>query len=93
MASASSKPWWKRTLEWIQGFLYGMLLYDFERTLRRERGQLEQLFMLLVFGEMIGVPVLPPYYTLRLLPYVVPVYHRWKHSVLRERDLTDLAAE
>ncbi len=93
MASASSKPWWKRTLKWIQGFLYGMLLYDFERTLRRERGQLEQLFMLLVFGEMIGVPVLPPYYTLRLLPYVVPVYHRWKHSVLRERDLTDLAAE
>ncbi len=93
MASASSKPWWKRTLEWFQGFLYGMLLYDFERTLRRERGQLEQLFMLLVFGEMIGVPVLPPYYTLRLLPYVVPVYHRWKHSVLRERDLTDLAAE
>ncbi len=93
MASASSKSWWKRTLEWFQGFLYGMLLYDFERTLRRERGQLEQLFMLLVFGEMIGVPVLPPYYTLRLLPYVVPVYHRWKHSVLRERDLTDLAAE
>ena len=93
MVLASSKPWWKRTLEWVQGFLYGMLLYDFERTLRRERGQLEQLFMLLVFGEMIGVPVLPPYYTLRLLPYVIPVYHRWKHSVLRERDLTDLAAE
>ncbi len=93
MALASSKSRWQRALEWIRGFLYGMLLYDFERTLRRERGQMEQLFMLLVFGEMIGVPVLPPYYTLRLLPYVVPVYHRWKHSVLRERDLTDLAAE
>ena len=28
--------------------------------------------MLVVFGDLLGVPILPPYYTLRLLPYVVP---------------------
>ncbi len=39
---------------------------------------------------MLGVPVLPPYYTLRLLPYVVPSINGWKHSMMRERDLTDL---
>jgi hypothetical protein len=29
---------------------------------------------------------------MRLLPYVVPSIQRWKRSVLRERDLTDLAS-
>ncbi len=91
--STSKRPRWKRALAWLRGFLYGMLLYDFELTLRKERGQLEQLFMLIVFGDMIGLPVLPPYYTLRLLPYVIPVYNRWKYSILREKDLTDLVAE
>ena len=26
--------------------------------------------MLVTFGDMIGVPIMPPYYGLRLLPYV-----------------------
>ncbi len=76
---------------WLKGFAYGMFFYEMELELRRQRGQMEHLFVLIVFGDMIGLPVIPPYYTLRLLPYVVPVIHRWKRSVLRERDLTDLA--
>jgi len=43
--------------------------------------------MLGVFGEMIGVPVLPPYYGLRLLPFVVPQIETWKRRCLREREL------
>jgi hypothetical protein len=34
---------------------------------------------------MVGLPVLPPYYSLRLLPYVVPEVSSWKRRVLRER--------
>jgi hypothetical protein len=37
------------------------------------------------------VPVLPPYYTLRLLPYIVPMVDGWRRRMLREKDLTDLA--
>jgi len=48
------------------------------------------LFILIVFGDILGIPILPPYYTLRLLPYVVPSFAGWKRSMLRERDLTDL---
>ena len=40
--------------------------------------------------DALGVPVLPPYYTLRLLPYVMPNITGWRRSMLRERDLTDL---
>jgi hypothetical protein len=71
--------------------LYGMTTYDWVRDMRRERGEVERLFILVTFGDIVGIPILPPYYTLRLLPYVVPAINRWKHSLLRERDLTDLA--
>jgi len=42
------------------------------RDLHKERSHIEHLFILVVFGDFLGVPILPPYYTLRLLPYVVP---------------------
>jgi hypothetical protein len=70
--------------------LYGASVYDWVRELNKERGTLERLFVLTVFGDLLGVPLLPPYYALRLLPYVMPSITRWRYSMLRERDLTDL---
>lgn len=50
---------------------------------------MERLFFLTVFGDHLGIPVMRPYYSLRLLPNVVPRIRPWMHSLLRERDLTD----
>jgi hypothetical protein len=47
---------------------YGMTTFDWVRDLRRGRAEAESLFLLLAFGELIGLPLLPPYYSLRLLP-------------------------
>ena len=69
---------------------YGATVYDWVRELNKERGTRERLFVLAVFGDVLGVPLLPPYYALRLLPHVVPSVERWRYSMLRERDLTDL---
>jgi hypothetical protein len=70
--------------------IYGASVYEMTRDLHKERAHLEHLFILIVFGDFLGIPVLPPYYTLRLLPYVTPNITGWKRSMLRERDLTDL---
>ncbi len=70
---------------------YGMTIFEWVRGMRRERGEIERLFVLITFGDLVGLPILPPYYTLRLLPYVVPAINRWKRSLLRERDWTDLS--
>jgi hypothetical protein len=70
--------------------LYGATVYDWVRDLNRERGMRERLFVLAVFGDVLGVPILPPYYALRLLPHVVPNIKGWRYSMLRERDLTDM---
>jgi hypothetical protein len=80
-------------VDWIKGFLYGVMLYDAVRMFRRQRADLEHLFVLISFGDLIGVPVLPPYYSLRLLPFVVPLIRTWRFRMLRERDLTDLAVD
>jgi hypothetical protein len=74
----------------IGQMLYGMTVYEMVRDLNKERGMIERLFILVVFGDLLGVPLLPPYYALRLLPHVVPNIQGWRHSMLRERDLTDL---
>jgi len=70
--------------------LYGATIWEMVRDLRKERAQREQLFILVVFGDFLGVPILPPYYTLRLLPHVLPRLDGWRTSFLREKDLTDL---
>lgn len=74
----------------LRDILYGMTLYEWRLELEKERGQVERAFVLTVFGDLLGIPILPPYYTLRLLPYVVPRVESWRRSMLRERDLTDL---
>jgi hypothetical protein len=71
--------------------LYGMAMYDAVVMFRKQRGDMEHLFVLIVFGDIVGVPIIPPYYTLRLLPYIVPAVEGWKRRMLREKDLTDLA--
>jgi hypothetical protein len=69
---------------------YGASVYDWVREVQKQRGELERFFVLVVFGDMIGIPILPPYYALRLIPYTVPKLESWKRCILRERDLTDL---
>jgi len=78
---------WARTLGEM---FYGATVYEMVRDLHKERAHLEHLFILIVFGDILGIPILPPYYPLRLLPYAMPNFMGWKRSMLRERDLTDL---
>ena len=73
----------------IREFLYGMTGYEFAQHARHLRAERETLLLMLTFGDMIGLPILPPYYSLRLLPYVVPELERWKRRVLRERHSLD----
>ena len=80
----------ERALRALLDMLYGATVYEMVRDLNKERSQLEHLFTLVVFGEFMGLPILPPYYTLRLLPYVVPSIAGLRYSLSREKDLTDL---
>ena len=76
----------RRTLSEV---LYGMALHEIARANLRQRASLEHLFILITFGDMVGVPILPPYYCMRLLPFIVPEINGWRRRLLRERDVMD----
>lgn len=69
--------------------MYGMAAHDMSRYAIRTRASMEHLFILITMGDLIGIPILPPYYSLRLLPYVVPNIATWKRRMLREKDISD----
>ena len=73
----------------IREFLYGMFGMEIAEHAMEMRASLESIFMLGTVGDMLGVPVLPPYYSLRLLPYLVPHISTWKRRVMREREFSD----
>ena len=69
--------------------IYGMAVHDMSRYALKTRGSMEHLFILITMGDLIGLPILPPYYSLRILPFVVPQISTWKRRLLREKDLMD----
>ncbi len=83
-ASAAKKLWQN-----IRDTVYGMAAHDMSRAALRTRASMEHLFILITMGDLLGIPILPPYYSLRLLPYVVPQIATWKRRMLREKDAAD----
>jgi hypothetical protein len=79
----------KGFLQNLKEILYGMATHDMSRYAIRTRASMEHLFILITMGDLLGIPILPPYYSLRLLPYVVPQIATWKRRMLREKDVSD----
>jgi len=73
----------------VRDFFYGMTGWEFERQATEMRGALENVFLTVTLGDMLGLPVLPPIYSLRLLPYAVPSIATWKRRVSRRRELPE----
>ncbi len=80
----------KEVFDAAKDFMYGFGVHGMVTYALRMRMTMENLFMLVTMGDMLGVPVMPPYYSLRLLPYVVPQIKTWKMTLLRDRDITDV---
>ncbi len=73
----------------VREFFFGMFGLEFSQHTLEMHASVETLFMLATVGDMIGIPIMPPYYSLRLLPYVVPKIATWKRRVLREKEFSD----
>lgn len=76
----------------VREVIYGLLFHEMDLEMKKEKGHLDNLFMLVIFGDLIGLPPLPPYYSMRLLPHIIPSLETWERRVLREKDVTDFVA-
>jgi len=85
----SRQSWLVGLREALRDFVYGMTTYEIVRHAVEMRTATENLFIAALFGDLIGLPIMPPYYSLRLLPHVVPQISTWKRRVLREREFSD----
>lgn len=92
MSDEQKKSFLGRFTSVAQDFIYGMAAHEMSRQALKTRGSMEHLFILITMGDLLGIPILPPYYSLRLLPYVVPQISTWKRRMLREKDLVDALA-
>lgn len=92
MSEEERKSFIRKTVDGLSDFIYGMASHEATRQALKTRGSMEHLFILITMGDLLGVPILPPYYSLRLLPYVVPQIATWKRRMLREKDLVDALA-
>ncbi|HOV90212.1 MAG TPA: hypothetical protein PKW07_05810 [Syntrophorhabdaceae bacterium] len=73
-------------------FFYGMTVFELQKELMKEKGNLNNLLLIIIFGDLLGLPIFPPYYSMRLLPYIIPHMDKWKRGLLREKDLTDIVS-
>jgi cbb3-type cytochrome oxidase subunit 1 len=84
------EPLLERLTRATKQFIYGMTTYEGVQVALQERRTLEHLLTLITMGDLLGVPILRSYYSLRIIPYMIPRIETWKREMLRERDLTDL---
>jgi len=75
-----------RAWESAQQLTYGLAGYEFARHAVEMRHQMEAIFIVVTMGDLIGVPVLPPIYSLRLLPHLAPEIVAWKRQMARRKE-------
>jgi hypothetical protein len=81
-----------RIIKNVRDFLFGATAFEIQQTVQQEKLARMDLILLFSFGDLLGIPVFPPYYSLRLLPYFHPALDSWKRRMLKEKDLTEISS-
>jgi hypothetical protein len=78
----------RKSLCWqaVKDFMYGVTGYQFTHHALEMRRETEKMFLLVTLGDLVGVPIMPPVYSLRLLPHVVPEIAQWKQQLARRKE-------
>jgi len=77
------------TMPEIQRLLREFYVAPYRGAVARAKREEDDLFMLLVFSEMLGVPNPASYYTLELLPVLYDRFHEWHTRMGMERSPLD----
>lgn len=76
---------WRKVESGFKEFYVAPYRQSFARAQREE----DDLFMLMVFSETLGVPNPAAYYTMELLPVVYDRFHEWHHRMGMEKSPLD----
>ncbi len=76
---------WQAFAEGLHEFYY----LPYRQTLARQARDEEDLFMLMVFSESLGIPNPVSFYTLELQPIMLEQFHDWHTRMGMERSPLD----
>lgn len=82
----------QRPASWLERVSAGLREFyvaPYRRTFARAQRDEEDLFMMLVFAESLGVPNPATYYTLELMPAMYERFHAWHRRMGMERSPLD----
>lgn len=75
----------------VKQFLWGFMFFEWYHELQHERSKYNDVMNLILFGELIGIPLMNSTIGLRLLPFVLPELQSWKHRQLEEHEIVEEA--
>ena len=76
-------------LKRLEKGVYEYYVSPYRRSFARAQRDEDDLFMMLVFAESMGLPNPASYYTLELLPLVYDRFHEWHKRMGMERSPLD----
>jgi hypothetical protein len=76
----------RRRWQAINDFIYGLTGFQFVHHAREMKHEAETLFFLVTLGDLVGLPIMPPVYSLRLLPSVAPEIVKWKYQLAGKKE-------
>jgi len=71
----------------LKDFLYGFFIESAVDLLEREVYNQEDLYMLLLFSDLLGIPNPTSYYTIELFPYIAEEMENWEIRMLRKKEI------
>jgi hypothetical protein len=80
---------WTKTWQTVNQFYHDMFMTRYRASVRREIRNEEDLFFLLCFSEMMGLPNPVSYYTLELYPVIYERFHEWHQRMGMEKSPLD----
>jgi hypothetical protein len=76
---------WDEVVRTLREVLHGMAYLGYERQQRAEAVDLNDLFLLLSFMEMVGLPNPASVYLLEVYPYLLEEFHLWHRRMGMDR--------
>lgn len=73
----SSRVHWRTIARTFHDILYGASYGRYQHELRRQATELNDLFMLLCYLELMGVPNPAAFYLLEVYPLLLEEFHLW----------------
>jgi hypothetical protein len=81
-------PGYDRSVGWqqnIRDFLHGAAYGQYELELRRQAAELNDLFLLLCYMEVVGLPNPATLYLLDMYPHLLEQFHLWHRRMGMDR--------